>query len=71
MPKEDKLKELFDKQIGKSIGRGGQQDICRCPCHNSGGHMKHCMPCCTECPYCRRNIIMTAYQAHIEECKPK
>ena len=39
---------------------------CHCSCHNSEGHMAHCMPCCAPCPHCGRNI--SNFPLHEKSC---
>ncbi|WP_152633294.1 hypothetical protein [Aliarcobacter butzleri] len=44
-------------------------DECTCECHNSRETIYHCMPCCTKCKYCHKNILSFNYDEHIEKCK--
>ena len=42
---------------------------CICPCH-SNPEMKHCdnlscMPCCTECKHCNKNIVFGKMKRHL------
>jgi len=39
-------------------------DECGCQCHRNP-HIVHCMPCCSECPYCGARVIH--YEVHIKE----
>lgn len=44
---------------------------CICPCHNNP-EMKHCdnlscVPCCTECKYCNKKIVLGKMIAHLLE----
>lgn len=40
---------------------------CRCRCHGPfGEHIKHCIPCCTQCDICGRNIKF-GYRNHREK----
>ena len=41
---------------------------CRCECHSSNGRMKHCMPCCSTCMNCLRNIKFGFEEEHKNEC---
>lgn len=41
---------------------------CHCSCHHDGC-TKHCMPCCTGCPYCGENVTALAW--HVEEDHPE
>lgn len=34
-----------------------QHALCHCICHTGG--VKHCVPCCYECPYCHKNVVYT------------
>ena len=45
-------------------------DRCDCDCHKPGVQMKHCMPCCIECPNCNEKIKYTAYDRHLKKCIP-
>jgi hypothetical protein len=40
--------------------------ICDCECHEPHSGMMHCVPCCTVCPHCRRNV--TNLKWHLEHC---
>lgn len=42
-------------------------DECYCPCH-SNPEIKHCRPCCSECPKCGRRFRF-GIQDHIKYCK--
>lgn len=46
-------------------------DECNCSCHNSSNcaEIIHCVACCRECPYCYKNIIISAYDRHKEQCE--
>lgn len=41
---------------------------CDCPCHTPhlDMHIDHCIPCCSACPHCGRNIT-GSLNAHIRE----
>jgi len=42
---------------------------CNCICHRNPGGVRHCMPCCTICPVCGKNIRIMHIQTHIERCR--
>lgn len=50
-----------------------EPDECGCDCHNApeGVTISHIAPCCHECPHCRKNIIIVAFDAHVAYCKEK
>ncbi len=37
---------------GNEVGECGSHIICNCPCHESGGDIKHFVGCCDRCPKC-------------------
>lgn len=39
---------------------------CNCLCHNQGMafSVMHIIPCCVECEYCSKNIILNSYKEH-------
>jgi len=43
-------------------------EICDCECHSFPG-MKHCMPCCYQCPNCGKNIKPFYYDDHVKKCQ--
>ena len=43
-------------------------DECHCPCHTTMTNMSHVMPCCGECPTCKKDIKTSAYKRHVAEC---
>lgn len=43
-------------------------EICTCSCHTTEG-VRHCMPCCAQCPHCHMNIVTFMYDAHVEACE--
>lgn len=45
-------------------------DECNCQCHRSNGMMVHCMPCCSSCGRCHRNIRFGMEKEHEKQCKP-
>ncbi|MFA5747790.1 MAG: hypothetical protein WC872_01620 [Candidatus Absconditabacterales bacterium] len=44
-----------------------KSDLCHCDCHTNDS-MKHCVPCCYECPNCHENIITIKFFNHVEDC---
>jgi len=43
-------------------------DVCHCDCHRYPDLVKHCMPCCYECPHCGQRIKTFCYDRHVDEC---
>jgi len=43
---------------------------CSCSCHRAMGGMeiKHIMACCSQCPYCRKNIAHFSRDEHVANC---
>lgn len=42
---------------------------CDCMCHAPGSFAVHCMPCCSECERCKKNIRNGWMSQHREECE--
>jgi hypothetical protein len=51
--------------IPEGVKSGGWQE-CHCVCHSSEGAALHCMPCCSPCSFCCKNITGDL-EAHIRE----
>ena len=41
---------------------------CNCDCHHDK-NIRHVMPCCQVCKYCKENIESGYYDSHVEKCK--
>jgi hypothetical protein len=46
-------------------------ELCDCPCHEETSEIKHAVPCCYPCPFCRKFIKPNYYRVHLRECKSK
>lgn len=44
-------------------------DLCRCDCHAVGVEVRHCVPCCRQCPHCGQEIRVAVYESHIVKCE--
>ena len=57
-----KLQEILPLMIKLTVE-------CNCACHDNK-YMFHCGPCCRQCPYCSKNIVLHSYDKHKEKCAP-
>lgn len=42
-------------------------EVCHCDCHLDDS-TRHCMPCCHECPICKKNIQTGHFYEHTLRC---
>ena len=50
-----------------------RNDLCPCSCHGNIREIvsRHIIACCQICNFCKRNIALAYYFAHVEECGKK
>lgn len=42
-------------------------EYCRCNCHQDDSK-RHCVPCCSPCNYCGRNVKIGFMETHVKSC---
>lgn len=47
-----------------------QNEICKCPCHNSKYRVMHVIPCCVTCQHCGQHIVSHLCMQHQKTCIP-
>lgn len=49
------------------MSRVVDENECDCSCHDGDGSTMHSFPCCTSCPYCKKERVEDL-QYHKERC---